>query len=201
MALTERGKEALKHQIVKADAQLNPSDIKFNDIELTVLLIKTGKLSGDAYRFLAAAEFSVEVEDVTDEQRLKAFEKYRSRFMQRQNTQEGPGFTQPPSRRWLVQETRRKLWAEMVHLHGTSIDNLDENDQLSAFDRGMIREFGGYKNDPTLGNKRLKDGTIIQGQDDDDEGEEIAVGVGIYGQLDIDHESITLNRRKSDGSN
>lgn len=73
----------------------------------------------------------------------------------------------PPSRKWLQYQFRRDLWVKMVHLHGTSIDKLDENGQLSDFDKGLIREFGGYKNDPTRGNLRFKDGTVSEDMDDE----------------------------------
>ena len=76
----------------------------------------------------------------------------------------------PPSRKWLIYQNERKLWEQMVHLHGTAIEDVEKHGGLSDLDKRLIKKFGRYKNDPTCGTFRCSDGTIIEGTD---EGEEI----------------------------
>lgn len=75
--------------------------------------------------------------------------------------------TQPPSNKWIVYKNRRQLWEAMVKIHGTSIDKLAANGELSDFDKGLIKEFGNYKNDPTRGHFRCKDGSTIEPGDEE----------------------------------
>lgn len=63
--------------------------------------------------------------------------------------------SQPPSRQWLARENRRKLWLELVKFNGSSTGSLELDEKLK-------KEFGGFKNDNTVGNFRLTDGNVLE---------------------------------------
>lgn len=75
--------------------------------------------------------------------------------------------TQPPSREWLIYQHRRKMFDQMAKLHGIAIDDLEESGEFSEWEKSLIKQFGRYRNDPTVGNFRCTDGTIIEPVEDE----------------------------------